>query len=69
MAKKPTPKPIFPIKHEFYASLDAFIHEAMLLHQVAEQLLQLEQVKGPSADILRQRCDAFRAAMSSDPEG
>lgn len=68
MAKtKEMPKPIYPLKHEFYASLDNLLHEATMLLQCVDQALDLNAVESPAmAKILRERSKALHAAMSGD---
>lgn len=71
MARKSEPtKPMFPIKHEFYASLDKFVHEAGMLADSVGQLLRMpEVIKSESArKILQERLDAFRQARFGDEE-
>lgn len=57
--KKEDLKPLFPLKHEFYASLDKFIHEACMLMDTVDQLLKMEKITGPTASILSERVKAF----------
>lgn len=64
--RKEPPKPIFPLKHDFYASLDHLLQEVMMLHQTCSQLIELGKVEGASAEILRERVEAVRKAMSED---
>jgi hypothetical protein len=64
--QKETPKPLFAVKHDFYASLDRMAHEAIMMVQTAEQLLDLDQVKEPGKKILKERVEAFRAALTAD---
>ena len=63
MAKKSEPpKPIFPLKHEFYASLDHFIHEAGMLADAVKQAMDLGAVDKRVSPILAERLDAFEKA-------
>lgn len=69
MAKKSDPpKPIFPIKHEFYASLDNFIHEAGMLADSVRQMLGMPGVITNEAlrKVLQERLDAFGKARFGD---
>lgn len=67
MAKtKEPPKPIFPLKHEFYASLDNFIHQASMLSDAVRQAIDMGAIKGAAAEILKERVSAFQAARSND---
>jgi len=61
MAKKQKPaKPLFPLKHEFYASLDQYTHEAGMLRDVVDQLLKMGAIPpGSAAVMLRERVVAF----------
>lgn len=62
MARKKQPRRIFPIKHDFYASLDRFIHEATMLADAVRQALDHDLVKEPASIILKARADAFDVA-------
>lgn len=68
--KKDEIKPIFPIKHEFVASLDRFVHEAGMLADSVRQLLRMpEAIKNDAArTILQERLDAFAQARFGDVE-
>lgn len=69
--KKEQPKPLFAVKHDFYASLDHLAQEAIMLLQAIDMALRSEQIPDPAASILRERAASFRAALSRDeePEG
>jgi len=63
MAKKlDQVKPLFPLKHEFVASIDKFIHEATMLRDCARQLLEMSVITGNAAGIVKERIAAFDAA-------
>ncbi len=63
--KKEPPKPIFQLKHDFYVSLDHLLHEIIMFVQATEQAIKLGAVKdGPAKEILQERLDAVRQAMS-----
>jgi hypothetical protein len=66
MAKKETPKPLFSLKRDFYASLDRVAQDGIMLIQTVETILQHGKDKIPAADILEQRLAAFRSALSRD---
>lgn len=69
MAKKPEPtKPMFPLKHEFYASLDAFIHQAGMLADSVHSALTMPGIIENEAlrKILQERLDAFAEARFGD---
>jgi hypothetical protein len=61
--KKPPPKPLFPGKHEFYASLDAFVAASLNLYQAADQVKDLlpPQVR----DVMQKRLDEWMALWSA----
>jgi hypothetical protein len=61
MAKRPI-KPIFPLKHEFDASLDRFINEAGMLADAVQTALNLKAVDEDARDTLQERLDAFAGA-------
>lgn len=70
MAKrKEETKPLFPLKGEFYASLDHFANMAGMLSDAAQQAIDLGAVTGPAAKILKERVDAFEAARFGGSEG
>jgi hypothetical protein len=62
MAKKEAPKPLFPLKHEFYAALDNYTQQAGNLAQAVGMLLRNGDLKGPVASVLQERLDAFEAS-------
>ena len=66
MARKPDPKPLFPLKGDFYESLDRFIHEAGMLADVAEQAMKLGAISEKLRPIFQERIDAFRKARFGD---
>lgn len=69
MAKsKEKPKPIFPLKHDFYASLDNFIHEATMLADVVKMTIDHADLKPAIKSALQERLDAFNRTRSEDTE-
>lgn len=67
MAKtKEKPKPLFAVKHDFYASVDNVAQESIMLIQAIEMALRGGKIPEPVADILKERVAAFRASLSSD---
>lgn len=71
MAKTKEPvKPMFPLKHEFVASLDRFIHEAGMLADTVRQALQMPGViaNEGARRMLQERLDAFTEARFGDEE-
>lgn len=67
--KKEQPKPLFSVKHDFYASLDNFAQEALQLLQTTEMVLSHGAVDERVAPILRERASALRTAMLSADGG
>lgn len=61
MSKHP-PEPLFPLKHEFYASLDNFAHQAGMLADAVRQLIDMGAVNKAAVPPLQERLDAFNAA-------
>jgi hypothetical protein len=63
--KKETPKPLFEVKHEFYASLDHdALQEAVFLQQAVRMALRIEgAIKPQVAAVLQEKLDAFEAAL------
>lgn len=66
--KKDEAKPLFGLKHDFYASLDNAAQQGIMLIEAVETVLQHAGDKVPAADMLRERVKAFRAALMSDEE-
>lgn len=67
MAKKQEPpKPLFPLKHDFYASLDNFAHQAGMLADMCRQLIQMNAVDDRVKAPLQERLDSFHAARFGD---
>ena len=63
MPKKPTPPPLFSVKHDFVDSLDAFLGKAMTLQQAVRTALDLEQIKEPAASIVKRCLAEYDAAL------
>ena len=67
MAKsKEKPKPLFPLKQDFYASLDNFAHQAGMLADLCKQMIQLNAVSEKVKPMLQERLDAFGLARFGD---
>jgi hypothetical protein len=73
---KPMPRPIFPLKFEFYESLDRFIHEAGMLANTVDAILRLNdtpaylpKLPGPAVGLLRDRLNAFNAMRHGPGDG
>jgi hypothetical protein len=66
MAKKQKPKALFSVKHDFYDSLDAYAQAGLNFLFSVETALQLNQISEPAAAMVREKMEAFRAAMSDE---
>ena len=66
--KKEEPKPLFSLKHDFYASLDNALQQASNLLQVVDQAVDLagDKMPAPIKEILMERSAALRKALMSD---
>jgi hypothetical protein len=64
--KKEQPKPLFTLKHDFYASLDEVAQRAIVLIQAIESALDLGQIGDAAKPIVREHLDAFRKSLLSD---
>jgi hypothetical protein len=68
--KKPTPKPLLAVKHDFVDSLDEFLTKAIFLQQVVRQALDLGCIKNDAiADMVQARLIEFERALLSDIGG
>lgn len=69
MAKPKTPLPLFPLKHDFVASLDRFIHEAGMLRDAVKTVLTID-VSLPVGvkELLAERIKAFDMARFGEIE-
>ena len=66
-AKKEPPKPLFPVKHEFYAALDNYINQAGALADAVATVLQHDGFLNKEiAKMIHDRLAAFQAARSMD---
>lgn len=52
-------KPIFPLKHEFDATLDEYLHRANMLATVVRICLQTDAIDKRVADKVREQLAAF----------
>lgn len=66
MAKKETPKPLFPLKQDFILALDNYTQAAGALAAAVGMLLRGGNITGPVADVLKERLAAFEAARHGD---
>jgi hypothetical protein len=62
------PKPLFPLKHDFYASLDRFIHCAGMLADVARIALDQNCIDARVAPVVKERLEALESAMRSNQQ-
>lgn len=67
MAKKEPPKPMFPLKHQFYDSLDNYIHNARILADSVRTFVDLGEAANLKAfkEKLQERLDAFERASGN----
>lgn len=67
MAKnKEKPKPLFPLKQDFYLALDNYTQAAGNLAAAIGMLLRGDTITGPVAEILKERLAEFEAARWED---
>jgi uncharacterized membrane protein YgaE (UPF0421/DUF939 family) len=65
--KKEDPKPLFDLKHDFYASLDHALQQAINLMQAVDQAVDLSpEMSAPIKQILTERSAAMRKALMSE---
>ena len=66
MAKaKPIPKPMFDVKHDFVDALDATLQAAINLQACVDSALDLGAIDARISQIMKQRADELRRALSS----
>jgi hypothetical protein len=63
--KEAPPKPLFPLKNDFVAALDNFVHQAGVLNVHVRALLSADLLPEHVAEKLREASEAFSAAHSS----
>jgi hypothetical protein len=63
--KKEPPKPLFPLKNDFVAALDNFVHQAGVLNVHVRAILSAGLLSENVAEKLREASEAFSAAHSS----
>ena len=66
--KQEEPKPFFPLKHEFVASLDRFIHTANMLAVAVRDVIQWKGCNHAAAQLLSERLEAFSKALFGDED-
>jgi hypothetical protein len=68
--KKEAPKPLFAVKHDFYASLDNFIQQSIMLHQAVRTVVDHADSSKPLPqgviDMVKQRLDDWEKATLTD---
>ena len=64
MAKKPDPKPLFAVKHDFVDSLDRFLEEVTMFRQAVKYALDLGQIQTPAREVIAERLAALDKATS-----
>ncbi len=65
MKKKPDPKPLFPLKHDFYVSLDRYIQTSGTLASLLGTAIRLGAVQESIVPSLQKALDDFEAARSA----
>jgi hypothetical protein len=63
---KDAPKPLTALKHDFYASVDNVIAQAIMVIQANEFALKHDLVKEPAKTEMAKVTAAFRAAVFTD---
>lgn len=67
MARKQEPiKPLYPLHHEYQASLKRFTDEATMLLNYCETLLSLGKLEGKAKEAMLERVLALKIAMFGD---
>lgn len=61
-------KPIFPLKHDFYASLDRLLHEAGMMETAVSTLLRHTEMKPAIKELLEERLAGLRDAIRGKDE-
>lgn len=64
--KKEQPKPLFGLKHDFFASVENVCHEAIMLLQAVDMVVKNGGLDPAISQILAERSKAMRAALMSD---
>lgn len=60
-------EPLLAHKHAFVDSLDNVVQQAITLHQVGKQLIELDLIKNPGIrDMFKERLAAFKAAIFTE---
>lgn len=67
MTRKELPKPFFPLKHEFIASLDNYIEKVTMLYGIARFIAQhCDELQPALREKLKTALDDFDKARSED---
>ena len=64
--KKEAPKPLFNLKHDFFASMENVCHEAIMLLQAVDMAVRNGKLPTEIAEILKERSKAMRASLTSE---
>jgi hypothetical protein len=61
--KKETPPPLFRVRHEFFASVEAVCHQATMLLTALDTVLNHGDLKPSIKEALTERSEALREAL------
>jgi hypothetical protein len=64
--KKDPPKPLFGLKHDFFASVENVGHEAIMLLQAVDMAIKNGGLDPAISGILKERSASMRAALMSE---
>lgn len=64
--KKPDPKPLFSVKHDFVDSLDNFIQKVVMLRNAAHTLCDIGGLPDKAKQILSEQVAELDKAMMSN---
>lgn len=65
MKRKGPVKPIFDLKHDFMDSLEAVLHQAMMLQSSVQSAIDLDQVTPAIKELLQERVNALDTVLLS----
>jgi hypothetical protein len=66
MAKKPDPKPLMALRHDFFESLSNFTQEVLVLRQVLQQALKYDLITGPAKEMVTEQLAKVAKAMDNE---
>jgi hypothetical protein len=65
MTKKPNPKPLMALRHDFYESLNHFTQEVLILRQTIQQALKYDLIIGPAKEMITEQLEKVAKAMDN----